>query len=128
MRVALFLALAASVPAYACPGAKSADAAGNSSQKAEYVGSACSMATGSMAQRVLLDGAEFAWSGVLAPARKKVIDQVAVPFLAGEDLAVVANAILDAVDPKVALDLRGKVLDVDGVRYVVLTEARPRTS
>lgn len=129
MRAALFLALVVSAPAFACPGAaKSADAAANCSQKSEYVGDACGVATGSMAQRVLLDGAEYVWSGVLAPARKKVIDEVAVPFLAGEGVAVVANGVLDGVDPKLNLALKGKMLVVDGVKFLVLTEAVPRTS
>ncbi len=129
MRLLLFATLGLAAPAFACPGAAAADAAANCASKAELVGSACSYATGSMAQRVLLDGADFAYSGVLAPAKKKVIAEVAVPFMVADGVAVVANGILDAVtDTKAGLDFRGKLLEVDGVRFFVITEAKPRTS
>ena len=124
--------------ALACGGNKSADttaaatdpnAAANPAacaKKAELVGSGCSHTTGMMAQRVLAEGAPYTYAGTLVKADSELTSHVAAPFVVGPDkIRVVANEVLEgfsAGDQRVSLE--GKLLEVDGVKYFVLTQVK----
>ncbi len=95
-------------------------------KKAELVGSNCSYSTGMMAQRVVAEGAPFTFAGKLAASEAELASHVAAPFVVGpEKIAVVANEVLEQLTTAgvVAsrLQLEGKLLEVDGVKYFVLT-------
>lgn len=95
-------------------------------KKAELVGANCSYSTGMMAQRVVAEGAPFTYAGRLAQAEGELASHVAAPFVVGpEKISVVANEVLEQLTTAgvVAsrLQLEGKLLEVDGVKYFVLT-------
>lgn len=140
--VALSFAFAAvNLPAaaFACGGEKTAanssaedadsDAHANPTacaKKADLVGANCSYSTGMMAQRVIAEGAPYTFAGRLAAAPNELDSHVAAPFVVGpEKIAVVANEVLEqitAADLQAQrLNLQGRVLEVDGVKYFVLT-------
>jgi hypothetical protein len=134
--------------AWAC-GGKSADASdqadcdeqkaeadpGSCAKRAELVGPGnCSWTTAMMAERVLDEGAPYTYIGRLAPSRNKLASRVAAPYTVGPESAihVVANEIVDllvrqrAIDAR--LELRGKLLEVDGIKYLVVTDFTPASS
>jgi hypothetical protein len=95
-------------------------------KKAELMGGACSYTTGMMAQRVVADGKLWAFTGSLSPVQTRLASHVAAPFTVGPDkVYVVANEVLDALtDAGVQagrVSLEGKLLEVDGIKYYVLT-------
>ncbi len=95
-------------------------------KKAELVGGNCSYSTGMMAQRVVAEGSPWTFAGSLAKADGELSSHVAAPYSVGPDgVRVVANEVLDNVADASMLDnrlnLEGKVLEVDGVKYFVLT-------
>lgn len=146
MRQSLFaVALFAPGLAFACPG-KTADASAADSvhaaesvhaaaqstaeldaaacaKKAALVGSSCSYSTGMMASRVLDQGKVFTYTGTLRASDAKLESQVAAPFVIGPTgIHVIANEVVEAVaDPAARMTWTGKVLEVDGVQYFVLT-------
>ncbi len=127
MKHLILASLFLSAPALACPGKAGGDAATTASSKADWLGSNCGYATASMAQKVLTDGVDYAWSGVLAKAQGELPSEVAAPFVAN-GARVVANIVLQGADVTQRLDLRGKELTVDGVRYVVVTSVAPKAT
>lgn len=133
-RIVVSLVLAVPTAALACPGGgemaasddtrptlASADPT-HAATKAEWISSCCKFSTGMMAQRVHADGAETTITGKLAPASEKLDSQVAAPFVVG-GLHVIANAVLETVDTTARLSLTGKTLEVDGVKYLLVTSA-----
>lgn len=133
-RIAL-LSLALAVPglALACPPAAPAAHAKTAAsdpaecaKSAELVGSACSYTTGMMAQRVIAEGKPWSFSGTLARATADLESHVAAPFTVGPDrMHVVANEILESLTASNAqsgrVSLQGRTLEVDGIKYFVLT-------
>lgn len=135
-RLALFAA-AVFVPsvALACPGhldgkhMADADAAANPAacaKKAEIVGGACGYTTGMMAQRVLMEGATWTFTGRLTKFDGTSPANVAAPYTVGPDAVyVIGNEVVEelvasgAQTGRVALE--GRRLDVDGVKYFVIT-------
>jgi len=119
--------------AFACPGkgdtaaadsseAKMADAdATKCAKKAEYVGSACSYSTGMMAQRVHADGENLRFTAQLERNGEKLASQVAAPFTANGEYYVIANEVVDQLDPSEEMAFEGKALEVDGVKYFLVT-------
>lgn len=102
-------------------------------KKAELVGGACSYTTGMMAQRVLNDGTPWSYTGSLAKTTTDLESQVAAPFTVGpEKVNVVANEVLESLTTAGAhagrVGLEGKLLEVDGVKYFVLTSFSALTS
>ncbi|MEZ4316019.1 MAG: hypothetical protein R3F61_00875 [Myxococcota bacterium] len=92
-------------------------------KKADLVGAACSYSTGMMASRVLEQGKSFTYTGRLTPTNEVLASQVAAPFLVGpEKVRVIANEVVESAS---ATDARmtwtGKLLEVDGVQYFVVT-------
>lgn len=134
-RFALFAAVFVPGVALACPGhldgkhAAAADASSNPAacaKKAELVGEACSYTTGMMAQRVLMEGATWTYAGHLTKFDGTSPASVAAPFTVGPDsVYVIANEVVEelvaagAQSGRVALE--GRRLDVDGVKFFVIT-------
>ena len=132
-----FFAAVAFVPgvALACPGhldgkhAADADASANPAacaKKADLVGGACSYTTGMMAQRVLMEGTTWTYTGHLTKFDGTSPASVAAPFTVGPDAVyVIGNEVIEelvasgAQSGRVALE--GRRLDVDGVGYFVIT-------
>lgn len=88
----------------------------------------CSWTTGMMAQRVLAEGVPWSYVGKLVPSDNALPSKVASPFTVGPDgtIHVVANQVLEALQRRGAtsgrLELTGKLLEVEGIKYFVLTE------
>lgn len=137
MRFPILAALAlSSTTALACPG-KTATAAASTDEtsvasldatacakKASLVGSSCSYSTGMMASRVLEQGKSFSFTGRLQAEEEKLESNVAAPFAIGADgYRVIANEVLESVaDTEARLLWKGKVLEVDGITYFVVTD------
>lgn len=141
MMTALLTAfLAAPSVALACPGkgdmaADTTEEAAHAeldatkcAKKADYVGSACSYSTGMMAQRVAADGEPVAFTARLERNEKRLESQVAAPFTANGEYYVIANEYLDQLDPSEANAFEGKALEVDGVKYFLVTGYAPSHS
>ncbi|MES2638901.1 MAG: hypothetical protein V4850_05445 [Myxococcota bacterium] len=104
-------------------------AASHSARGGELLGSNCSYTTGMMARRVLEEGQDWSYVGSLTPSSNDLVSMVAVPYTAPDrsaaEVNVIANELVElmAVEGHVnaRLSLVGKLLEVDGVRYVVLT-------
>lgn len=88
------------------------------------MGTNCSYTTGMMARRVVEEGADWSYVGALTPSTNDLESLVAAPFTAGGH-HVIANELVEALTvdglSNVRMILGGKLLEVDGVRYVVLT-------
>jgi hypothetical protein len=136
--VAFFsLTLSLAGPAAACPYSPSssgaagdtvavdATAATHCARSAALIGGNCSYSTGMMARRVMEEGAEWSSTGALAGAADAEANPVAVPFVAADGALVIANELLELLvtsgRPLARASYAGRALDVDGVRYVVLT-------
>ena len=131
----LSLALALPGVALACGGTKTADSdapkvelaavdadATHCAKKAELMGSSCKYSTGQMAQRVHADGKDTTLTARLEKNDSPLESKVAAPFKVTGDLYVIANEVIEGVeDPAVDLALEGKVLEVDGVKYFLVT-------
>jgi hypothetical protein len=138
MRLSLaFMAFALALPAVAiaCPGKEAtavasveADAAA-CAKRAELVQGACSYSTGVMAQRVLDGGTEFSFTGRLVDNDDALQSRVAAPFVVGDAIHVIANGVVERLpDLDARLTMHGKLLEVNGVRYFLLTEFNRATS
>lgn len=107
---------------------------GSCAKKAGLVGSNCSYSTGMMAQRVLEEGKPWSYTGSLTAAANTLKSKVAAPFTAGPDqsIQVVANEVVEEIVTKglavSRVNLDGKLLEVDGVQYFVVTGYRNPTS
>lgn len=135
MRRILVIGLLAPSLAFACPG-KGATAAADTSmdashasvdaaacaKKASLVGSACSYTTGMMASRVLEQGKVFSYTGTLSEADEPLASKVAAPFTVGpEAIRVIANEVVETATPAERMNWSGKLLEVEGVKYFVVT-------
>jgi hypothetical protein len=120
-----------SAPAHACPGAEGtamASAHGDAghadpthcAKNAELVGSCCSYSTNMMAQRVHADGAETTLTAFFTQTSEMLASKVAAPWSVG-DYRVIANSVMEGADTAGALVVKGKVLEVDGVKYLLVT-------
>lgn len=102
-----------------------AAAASHCAKEASLVGQNCSYTTGMFARRVVEEGQDWTWQGALTDARDELSSQVAAPFAAEPGTRVIANELVETLKGAghvhSRLALTGKLLDVDGVRYVVLT-------
>jgi hypothetical protein len=135
MVLAALLTLAVD-PALACPEgtpmetiatdvAAAAPAASHTATAPSLVGTSCSYSTALMARRVLDLGEPWQAETTLAPVAEALDSNVAAPFLVDGGYRVVATELVQVLtDGGHATDhlvLAGKWLEVDGVRYVVLT-------
>ncbi|MCK6502993.1 hypothetical protein L6R53_06285 [Myxococcota bacterium] len=99
----------------------------------DMVGPTCTFRTGVMARRVMAEGAEYAFVGRLQVSGRTPGD-VACPYTVGgqEDTCVVASELVEHMQSRGLatgeLSLEGRLLEIDGVRYVVLTAYKPSTS
>jgi hypothetical protein len=134
MRKAIVIALGLVAPVAAlacggdCPMDKAKAAAANPAacaKHAELVGGNCSYSTGVMAQRVLSEGHAFSFTGHMVSAENQLESHVAAPYQLGPTrYNVVANEVIEQLK-SLGLDagrvsVTGKLLDVDGVPYLVL--------
>ena len=91
----------------------------------ELIGSNCSYTTGTMARRVIEDGVDWAWEGALEASANDLTSLVAAPFTVRGSTHVIANELVALLLTdglaRARLSLVGRFLEVDGVRYVVLT-------
>jgi hypothetical protein len=98
-------------------------------KKADLVGSNCSYSTGMMAQRVLAEGATYTFAGSLRGSTNQLASHVASPYVVGAadaPIHVIANEVVesltsDGLDSS-RLSIEGKLLEVDGIKYLVVTE------
>lgn len=102
-------------------------------KKAELLGGNCSYTTGMMAQRVLQEGAPYSYTGTLVAAQNTLASNVAAPYTIGPDkVNVVANEVVESITASGAsasrLALEGKLLEVEGVKYFVVTGFRTLSS
>lgn len=143
---ALGLSLMLPAAALACPGKKAdtttaavAPAAATNpaacAKKADLVGSNCSYSTGMMAQRVLAEGTTYTYVGTLSESENSLASHVASPFTVGaetEKAYVIANEVVEALTTDGLhddeLSIEGKVLEVDGVKYFVVTNYAARAA
>jgi hypothetical protein len=136
-RIAAAFALLAPASALACPGSAKADGAAMAStasadpthcaQNAELVGSCCSYSTNMMAQRVNEEGAATTLTAQLTRTADLLASKVAAPWTVG-DYRVIANSVMEQIDTSRAVSVQGKVLAVDGVKYLLVTSAAPTNS
>ncbi|MBX2800070.1 MAG: hypothetical protein KTR31_20500 [Myxococcales bacterium] len=98
-------------------------------KRAELVGAGnCSYSTSMMASKVLDEGAPYTYLGRLTQSTNNLETRVAAPFTIGPnaEIHVIANEVLGRLDrlanARTRLDLRGKILEVEGHRYFVITE------
>jgi hypothetical protein len=101
------------------------DTASHCARSGELIGTNCSYTTGMMARRVLEEGQDWSWTGSLVSSPNNLTSQVAAPYQAQGTSWVIATELVEALKADEAtasrLALVGKLLEVDGVRYVVLT-------
>ena len=101
------------------------EAAAHCARSKELVGANCSFTTGMTARRVLEEGAPWSWVGVLTPTDNAQPTRIAAPYRMDDGVLVVATELLEGLVQEgiVGLNLRleGRSLELDGVRYVVLT-------
>ena len=80
-----------------------------------------------MAARALTDGVPYTYVGHLETSENKLASRVATPYTVGPHAAihVVANEVLGLMERNSVvgsrLDLRGRLIEVDDVRYLVIT-------
>lgn len=105
------------------------DQAVHSARPGKLVGASCLASTGLMARRVMEEGAPWRWQGTLNPMEGNLESGASCPYTADQGtFNLLATGLLEtivlcgyATQP---LDLEGQLLEVDGVRYVVLTAFR----
>lgn len=135
-RTLLLILAAAPGAALACPGAQMASTTAEASdtrlaataavdpthcaKNAALVGSNCAWSTGAMAQRVQAEGKDTTVTAKLANQSKALESHVAAPFQVG-DMYVIANQVIETADPAATLAMSGKMLEVDGVKYFLVT-------
>lgn len=99
--------------------------AGACAKSTDLVGSGCSYTTGMMAQRILAEGGDFAFTGNLTRVEDHLDSHVAAPFVVGENVRVVANEVIETAPLDSRVALTGKRLEVNGVQYFVVTDVTP---
>lgn len=113
------------------------DVAGHSARPGKLVGTSCLYSTGLMAKKVLDGGTRWTYEGALAEVASPSDTGVSSPYTAANgSYNLVATELLELLVScgygSGPLALEGRSLEVDGVRYVVLTSFRipqstPRT-
>jgi hypothetical protein len=96
-------------------------------KNAALVGENCSYSTNLMAQRVHAEGKETTVTAKLEATDKALASMVAAPWAVG-DMRVIANEVAESLDATATLAMKGKVLEVDGVKYLLLTGATKSNS
>jgi len=110
----------------------SLDDAARVPRSAAIIGGACSFCTGLMSRRVVTQGAAYTFVGRLQK-QETVADSVACPYtLEGQpDTCVLATEFVENLADQIAegaqVAVEGRILDLDGLRYVVLTAFGPST-
>ena len=130
----LFAAMLLPTSASACPGKDSpAEVSERDEQapieaeptraakRAELVGTSCSYSTGMMAQRVHADGEDLELTVKLERTEETLPSKVAAPFTADGEYHVIANELLDTLNPEQTYAFTAKTLEVDGVKYLLVT-------
>jgi hypothetical protein len=137
VRTLPLLALFAPGLAFACPGAGSDEMAlfhGEQAtvaatadldptacaRSASLVGAGCTWSTRAMAQRVNTEGRSAGVTAKLTSTADVLSSEVAAPYRAG-DLYVIANQVIEQATIGAVLSMSGKVLEVDGVKYFLVT-------
>jgi len=98
------------------------------------MGPGCSYTTGMMAQRVLAEGKAYSFTGLLNNQQDTTQAGVAVPYSIGPErnIHVIANEFVEELTVGGSgpnkLELSGKVLDVDGVRFFLLEQYKDLSS
>ena len=94
--------------------------------RSSLLGDGCSYTTGIMAERVQAEGKIYSYSGPMIRQATNTLKGVAVPFAIGADKStlVIANEfveklIVDGHETQ-KLELKGKVLEVQGTRFFLL--------
>ena len=107
--------------AKATPAVAQADAT-RCAKKASLVGENCSYSTGMMAQRVHAEGKDTSLTSVRLEKQDQMLEShVAAPYQVA-DMYVIANEVVEQIaDPSASMALSGKVLEVDGVKYLLVT-------
>ncbi len=88
----------------------------------------CSWSTSRMAARAVSEGRPYTFVGHLEASENSLTSRVATPYTVGPDAAihVVANEVLEVMEREQVvgerLDLRGRLVEVDGVRYLAITD------
>jgi len=91
----------------------------------------CSWSTSMMAARALSDGVPYTYVGHLESSDNELPSRVATPYTVGPGAAihVVANQVLGLMERQQVvadrLDLRGRLIEVDRVSYLVITDFVP---
>ena len=142
MSVAALAVLTWVQAAFACPGSGACSQGDCPEHAAEVdpsscarsptlIGANCTFTTGMMAKRVVEEGRPWTFIGRLVPTENTLTSHVAAPFVAGGDVYVVANQVLERVreqiQPGLRLTLEGRLLEVEGVKYFVLTKGLPES-
>lgn len=102
------------------------DLAANSARPGKLIGASCTYTTSAVAHRVVEEGAPWRYTGKLTFVASPSGSQVACPYVTGDGgFHLVATELLDSLVAcgyeNSSLALEGRALEVDGVRYVVLT-------
>ncbi len=126
--VALIVSLLTATHAHAGPreasGTVDLASASHCARAGELIGGNCSYTTGMTARRVVEEGAEWAFVGGLTPCTNDLESLVAVPFTANGH-HIIANELVELLAAEgltgAKFVLAGRLLEIDGVRYVVLT-------
>jgi hypothetical protein len=103
--------------------------ASHSARPGPLMGASCLHSTGLMAKRVVDEGISWSYEGGLLPTSSLLDATVSCPFSTENGtFQVVATELLDAIVScgysTQRLLLEGRSLEVDGVRYVVITSFR----
>jgi hypothetical protein len=131
LRTLIVVLAAAPTAALACPGSEMAATTEPKVQLAAMdpthcakstalVGANCKWSTGAMAQRVQAEGKDTTLTAKLATQPKQLDSHVAAPYMAG-DMYVIANTVIETADTSSTLAMSGKVLEVDGVKYFLVS-------
>ena len=104
-------------------------AAAHSAQSSKLLGANCPYSTGIMAQRVLEEGGNWSYQGPVSPFSGNLDSMVSCPYTTSDtEIHIIATEFLEAIQKNGFLEqllhLEGKSLEVDGVRYVVITSFR----
>ncbi len=94
---------------------------------AQVLGTDYTWRTGVLARQAWQQGAPYAFVGVLQPTTPQAAGDIACPLrIGGQDgTCVLATELVEHLaaegSPDIELSVEGRILEVDGIRYVVLT-------
>jgi hypothetical protein len=99
--------------------------AAHCARNAALLGANCTFATGTMARRVFEEGADWRAVGTLVRTGNDFPSQVASPVRTPDGILVIATTLTEQLFSgghlATPLRMEGRMLEVDGVRYLVLT-------